>query len=83
MPSAANVRVPFVGPLTAEALTVRVSLGRSPSVSLASTLVAPVVRNVTVPPSSTVALSGTATGASLSEVIEILTVAVAAPPLPS
>ena len=57
-----SVKDPWAGPVT----STDTSVLASPSVSLASTLVAPPTSVVAVPPSATVRLSATATGASLT-----------------
>src|SRR5438132_9638921 len=71
VPSALRVTLPWAGSLSLVAVRVLPSA----SVSLARTLAAVLTRTVTVPPSATVALSLLATGASLTGVTVIETVA--------
>src|SRR5207249_3934069 len=71
-PLALRVTLPWAGSLSLVAVRVLASA----SVSLARTLAAVLSRTVTVPPSATVALSPLATGASLTGVTVIETVAV-------
>ena len=74
MPSLFRTRIPL--PTSVSSTAVKVSAGRSASVSFASTLVSVVSSAVTTPPSATVAVSAAAVGASLTALTVIVTVAI-------